>query len=121
MDQSDSNYEQLIDNNHYDESQLITIKVDMNVPYQTERTEFERVNGEITVYGTVYKYVKRRIYNGQLVLLCIPHHDKTELKSAENKYIGWSSEATKKDEGSSSSKSFSKIASPEYDNQIADL
>ena len=80
---SDLQYEAILNEKQYDESNMITLKVDMDMPYLAENTLFERVDGEITIDGHIYKYVKRRILNGQLVLLCLPDYQKTKLQSNE--------------------------------------
>jgi len=88
MDKADENFEARLDKGHFDESELITVKVPLNLPYQTNWKEFERVNGEMNVNGTVYKYVQRKVYNDTLILQCIPHHEKTELEKKANDYFG---------------------------------
>jgi hypothetical protein len=40
--QSDINIEMALDNNQYNEEDLITIKIPILVPYQVERKDFER-------------------------------------------------------------------------------
>ena len=45
--------EALLDKSDYDESQLIELKVAMNLPYQTSRSSFERYDGEIELNGTM--------------------------------------------------------------------
>ena len=87
QDKADAQYEYALDLKHYDEEKLITLKVDLDMPYLPENTNFERVDGEINVDGTVYKYVERKIHNGQLVLLCLPDEKKTKLKSARDEYF----------------------------------
>jgi hypothetical protein len=84
---SDANYNALLDKEEYNESDLITLKVDLNMPYQTERADFERVDGEIDVNGIIYKYVKRKIHHGQLVLLCLPDQQKMKLQSAREDFF----------------------------------
>ena len=84
---SDAQYEYSLDNNSYDESNMLTVKVDLDMPYLAENTSFERVDGEITVDGKIYKYVKRKIHNGQLVLLCLPDEKKTRLRSSREEYF----------------------------------
>jgi hypothetical protein len=85
---ADVKLEARLDKGHYNEGELISIKVPINLPYQTNWKEFERVNGEVTINGTVYKYVKRKIYNDTLILLCIPHEEKTKLQEKANDYFG---------------------------------
>lgn len=84
---ADVQYELSLDNKFYDESQMITLKVDLDMPYLAENTAFERVDGEISVDGKMFKYVKRKIHNGQLVLLCLPDEKKTKLRSAREEYF----------------------------------
>jgi hypothetical protein len=54
------------------------------MPYQTDWADFERYDGEIVIHGVHYKYVKRKIEGGQLVLKCIPNQDKQRLESAKD-------------------------------------
>ncbi len=57
------------------------------MPYQTMQSDFERVDGEITVDGKIYKYVKRRIVNGEMVLMCLPDHNKMQIQSAKDDFF----------------------------------
>lgn len=75
-----------IDNGFYNESNLVTISVPLSMPYLYDATSFERVDGEIELNGTVYKYVQRKISAGHLVLLCLPDHEKDELTDAANHF-----------------------------------
>ena len=56
----------------------------MSVPYQIERKDFERFDGEVNLNGKIYKYVKRKVCDGNLVLLCLPDHNKMRLETAKN-------------------------------------
>ena len=46
--------------------------------------EYERAYGSINIDGKDYEYVKRRVYNDTLELLCIPNRAKTDLKIVGN-------------------------------------
>jgi hypothetical protein len=85
---ADAKLEAKLDKGSYNEDELITVKVPINLPYQTNWKEFERVDGEMDVNGIVYKYVKRIVYNDTLILLCIPHEEKTKLQEKANDYFG---------------------------------
>jgi hypothetical protein len=75
--------ESRIDNSQYDESALIELRVPMNAPYLTgNSTEFERYDGELELDGTHYRYVKRKIENGELILLCLPNESKTRFQNS---------------------------------------
>lgn len=57
----------------YDENQLISLKVPVTgLAYFNNSKEFEWVDGSIDIQGIRYKYVKRRIYNDTLEVMCIP-------------------------------------------------
>jgi len=64
------------------------------MPYQTSWTAFERVDGEITIKGVIYKYVKRKIEDGQLVLLCLPYYKKMSLIKASAEFGNHGNDAT---------------------------
>ena len=68
---ADKQLEVRLDNDQYNESELIEIRVALNVPYQNDQADFERHYGEMEVNGQYYTYVKRKIENGYLVLKCI--------------------------------------------------
>jgi hypothetical protein len=76
-----------LDNNDYDESSLIEIKVLLNLPYQTDRKDFERCDGEIVINGMYYKYVKRKVQDGMLILKCIPNATKHRIVSARDDFF----------------------------------
>ncbi|MEP7376718.1 MAG: hypothetical protein ABI675_25195 [Chitinophagaceae bacterium] len=86
-DGADQQLELRLDNNQYDESQLIEVRIALNVPYQNDQTEFERHYGEMEVAGKYYTYVKRKIENGYLVLKCIPNDSKEKIKAAGNNFF----------------------------------
>ena len=61
---ADAKLEARLDRDDYDESQLIEIKVPVDMPYQSDWAGFERYDGEIEVNGIHYKYVKRKVQDG---------------------------------------------------------
>lgn len=120
---ADEQLQASLDNDRYNERDLITIKIPLSVPYQTNQNSFERVDGEVNIKGKIYKYVKRKISDGQLVLLCIPDQNKMKLQDAKVDFFKNTNDlslntASKKSDHSKSSafKNFT----VEYDQQIAD-
>ena len=85
--QSDKQLETSLDKNEYNERDLITVTVPLSLPYQANWKEFERVDGEISIHGKIYKYVKRKVENGELVLLCIPDQNKMQLETAKEDFF----------------------------------
>lgn len=84
---ADKQLELRLDKNQYDESQLIELKVALNIPYQNDQADFERHYGEIEIDGKYYTYVKRKIEGGFLILKCIPNNSKEQIKEAGNDYF----------------------------------
>lgn len=85
--QSDLRLEVLLDNQGYNNADLITIKVPLSLPYINNQQNFERIDGEITVNGKILKYVKRKITDGNLILLCLPDHNKMRVESAKDEFF----------------------------------
>lgn len=116
---ADIRYQQSLDNNTEDERGMITLKVDLNMPYLAQNTSFERVDGEITIDGKIYKYVKRKIHNGKLVLLCLPDEKRTKLKSSREEYFSIANNlAAHSDKQSAPKASFQKSITTDYDSNI---
>lgn len=84
---ADQHLEAQFDRHDYDESQLIEMRVPLNMPYQIASTDFERIDGEIEIDGIHYKYVKRKVDQGELVLLCLPNENKMRLQSARDDFF----------------------------------
>jgi hypothetical protein len=84
--QSDVALELALDQDKYNDSQLISIKQPTNLPYYTNSKSFSRIDGEVEIDGTTYKYVKCRIYNDSLEMLCIPHVEKMKIQQSKQDY-----------------------------------
>lgn len=84
---SDKKLEAKLDDNDYDEAHLIELKVPVSLPYQTNWDDFERYNGEIEIDGVHYKYVKRKVYNDSLILLCLPNESKMQIENARENFF----------------------------------
>ena len=115
----DTQLEARLDKNHYNEAELIELKIPIHLPYQTTWAEFERYDGEVQLNGILYKYVKRKVTNDTLVLLCIPNHQKMNLQTAEDDFFKNTNDLAQnnsKKSDNSKSISFKKLMS-EYDEQ----
>lgn len=75
-----------IDRNDFDESELVELKVPLDMPYTTTWSEYERLEGEITIDGQHHNFVKRKMVGDTLYLLCIPNTQKDKLASSEKAY-----------------------------------
>ena len=85
---SDISLEKKIDSSAYSDAELIEMRVPLNAPYLSSNpTEFERFDGEIELQGKHFKYVKRKIENGQLVLLCLPDENKNRIQNSREEFF----------------------------------
>ncbi|MFZ9661270.1 MAG: hypothetical protein ACO29O_05265 [Chitinophagaceae bacterium] len=78
---------QRLDNDEYDEADLIQMKVALSTPYNENQQRFERYDGAVSVNGVQYNYVKRRIANDTLYVLCIPNMDRMKLNNAKDQFF----------------------------------
>ena len=83
---ADAAMEARLDNDQYDENELVCLRIPLYDPYQLEQKTFERINGEVSINGKTFKYVKRKVSDGNLILLCIADNHKTVLKKAKTEY-----------------------------------
>lgn len=84
---ADVKLEARLDKNDFKEEDLVEIKIPLHLPYQLNWKSFERFDGEIDVDGIHYKYVKRKIYNDSLILLCLPNKAKQNIEKAKDDYF----------------------------------
>ena len=75
-----------LDENKYNESDLVQLRCALNVPYLVNNISYERCDGQIELNGIQYNYVKRMVKNDTLYLYCIPNNQKTELNNTKNLY-----------------------------------
>ncbi len=109
------------DENDYTDQQLISIKQPTNLPYYQNSKTFQRIDGEIEIDGIFYKYVKCRIYNDSLEMLCIPNTAKMKIQAAKadfSRLVADIQTSAGKKKSPSESKSFQKIIS-EFEEQLS--
>lgn len=88
QNRSDRRLEASFDKDNFDDSQLISLKIPLTtLSYYSGSTSFERVDGQIDIHGVHYKYVKRRIFQDSLELLCIPNMAAMKLQTAKNDFF----------------------------------
>lgn len=112
--------ERAIDGNEYAEGQLISIKQPANLPYYTNSFDFHRIDGEVNIDGIIFKYVKCRIYNDSLELLCLPNTGKMKIQAAKADFSKMASDfqqSTHKKKSNADTKSPQKTIS-EYEEYV---
>jgi hypothetical protein len=105
-----------IDEGQYNDADLVEVKIPYPLPYSTNWKHYERINGEMEVQGIHYNYVKRKLSNDTLYLMCIPNTEKTKLSADSKDYFnvfnGVNDGSTNKK--STSQESFQKSFCAEY-------
>jgi len=84
--QSDQRFGQQLDSAQYDVSDLLELKIPLHLPYIDNWSGYERVDGEVEFKGVHYNYVKRRVCNDTLYLMCLANKDKSGLLIARNDF-----------------------------------
>ena len=85
-DQAQHEQEAKLDVDDYNESELISVKVPItHLSYYNPSPTYERVSGSLQVGGIQYQYVKRRLYNDSLEVLCLPDHAAMKWQAAKQK------------------------------------
>lgn len=80
--------EMQLDQNDYDESSLISIRIPAaSLSYSNSSTTFERIDGEIILGDIAYKYVKRRLFNDSVELLCIRNTAAMAMGQVQNEFF----------------------------------
>ncbi len=101
MDKTDQVITRRIDANKYKDNELLQVQIPLHMPYVIN-SDFERVDGQIEYKGIQYNYVKRKVSNDTLYLLCLPNKAKTELVKAKSNFTKAVNDipSNKKDAGS---------------------
>jgi len=79
-----------IERGDYNASTLREIRVDLGLPYPTDWSDFEQVNGTVTVDGIVYEFVERKYEQGQMVYRVLPNFKSTEVQKARAEVLAMS-------------------------------
>ena len=112
LEQADQQLQASLEKNRYSDDELVEIRVPLNLPYQTDWKEFQSYDGAINVQGVDYRYVKRKVEKGQLVLLCLPNHSKTHLATARDQFFMLVNDLQHNGHSRSADKSVALIKSP---------
>jgi hypothetical protein len=90
-----------LDTENYDNNDLLLITKEINLPYFVNTTQFTEADGETEINGVFYRFVKYRIYNDKLEMLCIPDVAKTKIRDAKNNYFSVIADIEKNKNGKS--------------------
>lgn len=73
-----------IESNNYSTDDLVEIKIELNNPYISDHN-YEEAYGETVVKGKHYQFVKKKISENTLYLMCLPNDKKEAINNTKNK------------------------------------
>jgi hypothetical protein len=76
-----------LDDDIYDESQAVTIKVPITVPYAVDSKEFVRVEGTFQHEGEFYRLAKQRLQRDTLEIVCVKDQQSKRINEALTDYV----------------------------------
>ena len=77
----------VLDSHAYDESQTITIKIPVSIPYMPDNSDFQRVDGKFEHLGEVYRMVKQKYAKDTLTVVCMKDHEDKRINQALSVYV----------------------------------
>lgn len=78
---------QKFDAENYSDSDVITIKIPMTIPYATDSKEFARVDGKFEHNGEFYRMVKQKLSQDTLFVVCVKDHENKRIDDAMTKFV----------------------------------
>ena len=86
VNHTQAQFQLVLDEEQYNEADLLHIKVPATLPYGVSDAHYEKVEGSIEMNGVTYSYVKRRFYQDTLELICLPNIQTTQIKNARDAF-----------------------------------
>lgn len=75
-----------MDAQRYSESETVELTIPVNLPYQLNQQDYERVDGEFAYEGHIYRFVKQKFEDGVLHIVCILSHKEKLLADAASDF-----------------------------------
>ena len=85
--QNDIAMRKVLDNHRYSESQTITVKVPISIPYMSDNADFERVDGMFEYQGEFYRLVKQKYAKDTLTIVCVKDFENKRIHQALSNYV----------------------------------
>lgn len=86
MYRSDVNIFDKINNNHYRHSDLVEVKIPVNMPTQQDWDGYQVISGQVEVKGIRYDYAEIKITHNMLYLRVVPNTGLSKLVKAKVLY-----------------------------------
>lgn len=86
MYRSDAKVFDKINNNHYGHSDLVEVKIPVDMPTQQDWDSYQAISGQVEVKGARYDYAEIKITRDTLYLRVVPNLELTKLVKANVLY-----------------------------------
>jgi hypothetical protein len=77
--QSDHEINKKLDNQNYQENEMLSVKIPYTLPYQMDWKNYERVEGEFELNGQFYKLVKQKLEHDTLFVVYMKDQRQNDL------------------------------------------
>lgn len=77
----------MFDSGTYEESQAITIKLPLTVPYLNDNPGFQRVDGKFWHGGEFYRLVKQKYAKDTLTVVCVKDPENVRIQDALSDFV----------------------------------
>jgi len=76
-----------LDADVYDQSQSITLKVSVSIPYMPDQVDFSRATGKFEHQGHLYRIVKQRYAQDTLTVICVRDIEHEKIDTMLTDYV----------------------------------
>jgi hypothetical protein len=76
-----------LDADQYDDSQTLTIRIPVSIPYLTDNVNFERLDGKFEHQGSHYRLIKQKYLNDTLTIICARDQKTEKINQALSSYV----------------------------------
>ena len=78
---------QKFDADNYTDSDIVTIKIPISIPYAMDSKDFERVDGKFEHKGIFYRLVKQKLSQDTLYVACVKDHENKRIDDAITSFV----------------------------------
>lgn len=77
----------VLDSELYRESQTITVKIPIAIPYMIDKPDFVRIDGNFEYQGIFYRMVKQKYERDTLTVICVQDFENARINQALSVYV----------------------------------
>ena len=75
-----------IEAGQYQSNALLELSAPLHLPYTTNWTDWEKLEGDIEIEGVQYRYVERKITEGRIYVRCLPNTARQQVINARDRF-----------------------------------